>query len=143
MEPSKRPTKRRRKGVRRLAEDDDEAADGIAVKTILRHTADGPVEERCEMPVWTNRPPPASTTDTPPRETSDNPSASIEVDNLDFPQPESPPETAGTARTQQYYLQEFVHRVDPMLRALLAREVVPHKAMCGRCPESNIARWRC
>jgi len=50
---SKRPTKRRRtKGVRRLVEGDDDLAEGIAVKTTIRETVAGPVEERFEIPIW-------------------------------------------------------------------------------------------
>jgi hypothetical protein len=52
-----RPEKRRKtKGVRRLAEDDDEAVDGIAVQSYIHNTETGPIEERQEIPIWTSRP---------------------------------------------------------------------------------------
>ena len=49
----------------------------------------------------------------------------------------------GLAQTQQYYLQEFVDRVHPMLEALLSREALPASLSCVRCAAGSAARWRC
>lgn len=136
---SKRPSKRRRtKGVRRLVEGDDALADGIAVKTTIRQTPNGPVEDRLEVPIWKNKPPPARTTDTHITDTNE-----ITIDNMDFPPPDSEQAATGNSKTQAYYIQEFVDRVDPMLKALLSREALPAGSLCGRCIGGNIAAWRC
>ena len=36
--------------------DDVEAADGIAIRSVIRETDNGPVEETWEEPIWLNRP---------------------------------------------------------------------------------------
>jgi hypothetical protein len=52
-----RPTKRRRtKVVRHFTEGDDELADGIFIKTTMKNTDNGQVEETTEVPIWINEP---------------------------------------------------------------------------------------
>jgi hypothetical protein len=54
---SVRPTKiRRTKAVRHVTEGDDELADGIIVKTTMKNTDNGQVEEMIEVPIWINEP---------------------------------------------------------------------------------------
>lgn len=140
---SKRPTKRRRtKGVRRLVEGDDDLANGVAVKTTIRETVAGPVEERFEIPIWKNKPAPAPTLNTNTTE-SDEIRPDYDPIDMDFRAFHSEESTTGNKKTQAYYIQEFVNRVDPMLKALLSREALHNNSICGRCTKQNIAAWRC
>jgi hypothetical protein len=68
MDPdvSTRPKKRRRtKGGRPLQEDDADAADGIAIRSVIYESESGPVETRSAVPVWINQPGPIAQTSTP------------------------------------------------------------------------------
>lgn len=55
---SARPRKRRRGRDHILTEDDVETADAIILHSVMQETAQGPMEEISEIPVWTNRPGP-------------------------------------------------------------------------------------
>lgn len=144
---SARPPKRRRtvKGRRGITEGDEITADGIVVRTITSQTAEGSVHEIRSRPVWlqeVNETPQVmeDLPDPVPMDVGPDPDIQMEfVDNADLPNISNTPRTA---RSQQYYLQEFVKRVEPMLTALLAREV-PEKMTCSHCPDGHIARWRC
>jgi hypothetical protein len=68
MDPdvSTRPRKRRRtKGGRPLQEDDADAADGIAITSVIYESESGPVETRSAVPVWIDQPGPSAQTSTP------------------------------------------------------------------------------
>ncbi|KAF8799516.1 hypothetical protein BYT27DRAFT_7263821 [Phlegmacium glaucopus] len=129
---AKRPTKRRRtKG--RLIEDDDEAADGIAVYSVVHQTPNGPVEETMEEPVWIDRAP-----------LPDQPEAEKRLPNPEFNEnhahdcsPPHSPQGTGAPRTQQYYMEEFITRVHPMLKALLSRDALPSNSTCACCMRGN------
>jgi hypothetical protein len=137
---SKRPTKRRRtKGVHRLVGGDDDLANGVAVKTTIRESVAVPVEERFEIPIWRHKPAKQDTNTTESYGiTSDY--DPIDRDSEAFHSEES---TTGNTKTQAYYIQEFVNRVDPMLKALLSWEALGNNSICGRCTRRNIATWRC
>lgn len=142
-----RPTKRRKtKRNLRFTEGDDILADGIIVKTSIKQTANGSMEEeRIEVPIWSNKPEPTRTSDKPPEIYDNSPEGNLEINAYDFP-PGSPNGTGENERTQftqTYYMQEFVDRVHPMLNGILAREVIPSRSSCVRCPVGNIAVWRC
>jgi CxC2 like cysteine cluster associated with KDZ transposases len=147
-----RPTKRRKtKRNLRFTEGDDILADGIIVKTSIKQTADGSIEqERIEVPIWSNKPEPTrssekSKTDklgVPPEISNNSPEGYTEGNFYDF-EPDSPGENERTQFTQTYYIQEFVDRVHPMLNGILAREVIPSRSSCVRCPDGSIAIWRC
>lgn len=64
-----RPKKRRRrtKGGRPLREDDPDAADGVAMSSVIHNTETGPVEEIVAIPIWLDQPEPSQ-----PRSRSDN-----------------------------------------------------------------------
>src|SRR5882757_2021008 len=63
---SLRPRKRRRtKRGRPLHEDDSDAADGIAIRSVMVETESGPVEEISAVPVWVDQPEPMEPTSTP------------------------------------------------------------------------------
>ena len=136
---SKRPSKRRKtKGVRRLAEDDDEAADEIAVRSIIQETEHGPVEEQLEVPVWLDRPINHTPRPVDPDLATESTAEPLADGGYD-PGPMSP--TAGRpARTQQYYMEQFLGRIHPMLKALLSREHKSGHTTCVRCPEGRYAR---
>lgn len=136
-----------------FTEGDEGLADGVIVKTSIKQTATGTVEERVEMPIWSNEGVPAAKTKNDPfpetfaNQGDDHFSYSnrpAENNENYFDNPPSPQhETGGSGRTQSYYMQEFVKRVNPMLRALLFRENKGHSNQCGRCSEDRIAVWRC
>jgi hypothetical protein len=139
---SRRPTKRRRtKGVRQLVEGDDDLANasGVAVKTTIRESVAGPVEERFEIPIWRHKPAKQDTN------TAESYGITPDYDPIDrdFDAFHSEESTTGNTKTQAYYIQEFVNRVDPMLKALLSREALVNNSICGRCTKRNIATWRC
>ena len=142
--PVLRATKRKRpgKGRRVIAEGDDITADGILVRTVSRQTEQGSVQEVRSCPVWLNE---AETPDTMIdnilAELPHNPEQQPDID-MDFSEDRGFPSIPNTTKTQQYYLGEFVSRVDPLLKALLSREVVP-RVKCCHCAEQAIARWRC
>ena len=47
-------------------------------------------------------------------------------------------------QTQKDYIIQFVHRVHPLLEALLSREALPAEdSRCHNCPDKNWAVWRC
>ena len=145
-----RPTKRRRtKAILRVTEDDDALADGSIVKTTTRESSSGPIEERIEIPVWSNKPEltiPSSTTSTAPtiQQTLENQQDPHAADLNEFFRHDTPENDIRGSRTSQaHYIQEFVDRVQPMLKALLSREVLPRNTICGHCPKGNIAIWRC
>jgi hypothetical protein len=153
MDPSaSRPNKRRKtKAIRRVTEGDDALADGYIVKTSIKQTSNGVIEEKTEVPVWCNEPQaspsvpadaiiiPSSSTDRLDNLQEDAPSNASEFYRHD-PQNEDTPRIR---RTQGYYIQQFVDRVQPLLKALLSREVLPSSNICGRCPNGNHAIWRC
>jgi hypothetical protein len=131
-----RPAKRRKtKGVRRLAEDDDEAADGIAVRSYFHDTETGQIEERQEIPIWTDRP---AAPQIPEQAAQMDQGYEFTSFNHQSPRPESP---NPHPRTQNHYLEEFVDRVHPMLIALLSRDSRPRNTKCRLC--QNNGRWRC
>ena len=135
---TKRPNKRRRtKGVRRLVEGDDALADGVQIKTTIQQTANGAVEEKIEVPIWKNKP---NSEPTNIDETDEMPSEYNHMDDNDLPPSH---DLSENTRPQSYYLQEFVNRVDPMLKALLSRQVLHKNTYCINCPKENIAVWRC
>ena len=148
MDNLNRAQKRRRtvRGRRGITEGDEIMADGIIGRTVTHETEDGPVREFRRRAVWLNQPEdnPPMIEDVPDVGPTDvghefgaGPGCSLEnrVEAV-FPT------MTRTPRTQQYYLQEFVKRVDPMLTALLSREV-PEKTTCPQCDDGNVARWRC
>jgi hypothetical protein len=61
---------------------------------------------------------------------------------MDYAEQADMPTLTKNAKTQQYYIREFVKRVHPMLTALLAREV-PERLTCSQCTNGHMARWRC
>jgi hypothetical protein len=130
----KRPTKRRR--TKRLVEDEDEAADGIAVQTIINQTDTGPVVERHEHPMWSNPP-----INDRPVETQVEPSMDIPLDQEDHYDSHQSGSPERHSRSQNDYIEEFSERIIPFLYALLSREAMPRTDTCGRC--SKAARWRC
>ena len=140
--PVFRATKRKRpgKGHRVIAEGDDITADGSLVWTVSRQTEQGSVQEVQSCPVWLNE---AETPDTMiddiPAELPHNPEQEPDID-MNFPEDRGFPSIPNTTKTQQYYLGEFVSRVDPLLKALLSREVVL-RVKCCHCAEQAIARW--
>ena len=145
---TRRPTKRRRtKRDRLLTQDDAQAADGIAVKTVIRSTENGLVEESIEVPVWINRPVQPSIVDNP----TELKSFPADVNNEDLLNEDlsadytshSHADASGPSKTQPYYIQEFLSRVHPMLKALLSREDLSPNTSCARCSKGNIAAWRC
>jgi hypothetical protein len=173
---SARPRKRRRRQDEAMTEDDIETADAIILDSVICETEHGPVEETIEIPVWTNRPvlntttkdvQPKAKTKTPEVHQIEQSHQPPEMDweqDADGPQDEGGPGTTrysgvskiimhtetnccGLAQTQQYYLQEFVDRVHPMLEALLSREALPASMSCVRCAAgsatNSAARWRC
>ena len=144
-----RPTKRRRtKAVRHVTEGDDELADGIIVKTIRKTTISGQVEETVEVPVWINEPakaPTAEPSTTPaPMEPLENPVENdYETANEFYERDPESEDTPRTGRNQGYYIQQFVDRIHPMLKALLSREALPNDQICSCCSDNKIAIWRC
>jgi len=48
-----------------LHEDDSDAADGIAIRSVMVETESGPVEEISAVPVWVDQPEPMEPTSTP------------------------------------------------------------------------------
>lgn len=144
-----RPAKRRRtKAFRRVTEDDDDMADGIIVKTTMKESASGTVEERIEVPVWCDKKQETSTTDsnitqphTQPLDTTVNDNA-VGPDEF-YSNNSSNEETRGPTKTQAYYIQQFVDRIHPMIRALLSREALPRSHICDRCTGNKFAVWRC
>jgi hypothetical protein len=131
-----RPAKRRKtKGVRRLAEDDDEAADGIAIRSYFHDTETGQIEERQEIPIWSDRPAAPHIPEQAPQMDQGYEFTSFDHQS---PRPESP---NPHPRTQNHYLEEFVDRVHPMLKALLTRDACPRTTKCRLC--QNNGRWRC
>lgn len=146
---SVRPTKRRRtKAVRHVTEGDDELADGIIVKTKMKNTDNGQVKEMIQVPVWINEPAkdlPADHSTTPvPMETNVNPiEHNFETVDEFYERDVENTETPGRGRTQSHYIQQFVDRVHPMLKALLSREALPISRLCSCCDNNKIAIWRC
>lgn len=141
MELSLRPTKRRRtKRARRLMEDDDEAAEGIAVHSVIEETDAGPVEKIFEEPIWTSRQPNTNPLSKNKDIQSD---PTIRADDLPTLEQESeiPEFTERYSRTQNDYIEEFVGRIHPLLHAILSREAIPRNSVCARCPK--LGRWRC
>lgn len=167
--PSARPRKRRRHN-RALREDDVETADAIIVQSVMHETEQGPVEEFTRIPTWTNRPR-ANNEDEEvqqivgPRANNEDEEI-INHDNHELPgeipHVQDDDSAQGTprnrkvsyimhtclivktlAQTQQYYLQQFVDRVHPMLQALLSREALPRNSTCRQCAAGHAARWRC
>ena len=140
-----RAAKRRRtgKGRRGIAEGDEITADGVLVRTVTHRTEQGLVQEVRSRPVWLNeemQTPPGpeevvDISDTTKYHDSNIPNT---MPNFDSDIPNVP----RTAKTQQYYLHEFVKRVHPMLTSLLGREV-PEDTQCSQCADHQIARWRC
>lgn len=124
-------------------------ADGIIIKTTITGTASNPVEERIEVPVWCGVPAAThsadSTTTTPAMETLDTTFVeNINPDESEFFRRDSTYEDLpGVGRTQGHYIQQFVDRVHPLLKSLLAREDLPRNTLCERCTVGNIAVWRC
>ena len=151
----RRPIKKRRtkKSTCGITEGDDSFADGIIVETIVKETSRGLVEEEIHTPVFLNATQPTST---PPARSS-NCSTSREANNNlpegfqgqedDFYQaPFLHDDNNGarrTGRSQSHYIQEFVDRVHPLMKALLSREVRPSTSICDACTNGNIAIWRC
>lgn len=141
-----RPTKRRRtKGVRRLVEGDDNLATGIMVKTTIRETVIGPVEERTEIPIWENEQAPAPGVPKLQSEGFQSDDVLPDYGPIDgeYPEIETDAGRTGNTTSQAYYIHEFVKRVDPLLKALLSRETLPENTTCNLCSERNIAIWRC
>ena len=140
-----RPAKKRRtvKGRRCIQEGDDITADGIITRTVIRHTDEGPVKEVSSRYVWLKEDDtktPIVAEDPPDAEPHPDPDAYLpDTGWNDVPDISN---TARPARTQHYYLQQFVDRVHPMLTALMAREI-PEEQICHHCPDRRIARWRC
>lgn len=138
--------KRTSKGRRVIAEGDDITADGILVRTVTRHTEQGSVQNVRSRPVWLNenKDPETAIADVP--DSVMHIPENAQEHRLDHPEdfPEDPdfPTMPNNAKTQQYYLQEFVKRADPLLQALLSREV-PASPRCSHCADECIARWRC
>ena len=114
----------------------------------MKTTASGQVEETIEVPVWIDEPANAATAEasTIPvtMETYAQPfDNNFEtVDEFYERDPESI-ETPGGGRTQSHYIQQFVDRVHPMLKALLSREALPLNHICRSCDNHKIAIWRC
>lgn len=143
---SDRPTKRRRTKNRVIREGDEATAEGFLITNAVRDTDHGPMEEVTRHPIWKNT---TQHEDTMP----DIPSAW----NPDEQEYNSVPDAGeynnladnqhGRAqKTQHYYLQEFVGRIHPLLKALLSHEAPPSRqaqATCSRCAEGQYARWRC
>ena len=145
---SARPRKKRRRRDDAITEDDIETADAIILDSVIRETEHGPVEESIEIPVWTNRPVPNTTTqDVQPTKTPDVQPLGENHWDADGPQDDGGPGKTRYSGTQQYYLQEFVDRVHPMLEALLSREALPASLTCARCAAGSAAgsaaTWRC
>jgi hypothetical protein len=122
---SVQPTKiRRTKAVRHVTEGDDELADGIIVKTTMKNTDNGQVEEMIELPIWINEPAkdlPADPSTTPvPMEMNMNPiEHNFETVDEFYEHDVENTETPGRGQTQSHYIQQVVDRVHPMLKALL------------------------
>ena len=114
----------------------------------MKTTATGQIEETIEVPVWIHEPADNTTagpsTQPVPMEANTNP---IEnhyetVDEFYERDPEST-ETPGRGRSQSHYIQQFVDRVHPMLKALLSREALHINHICRCCDNNKIAIWRC
>ena len=128
------------------------------------------MEETIKIPIWTNWPvlntttqdvqPKAKTPDVHQTEESHQPPEMDWEQDADGPQDEGGPGTMrysgvskiimhtetnryGLAQIQQYYLQEFVDRVHPMLEALLSCEALPASLSCVQCATGSAARCRC
>jgi hypothetical protein len=137
---SKHPTKRRRtKGVHQLVKGDDDLANGVAVKTTIRESVTGPVEERFEIPIWRHKPAKQDTNTTE----SYGITPDYEPIDMDFQAFHSEESTSGNTKIQAYYIQEFVNRVDPMLKALLSQEALGINSICRHCTKRDIATWHC
>ena len=142
--PVHRAAKRKRtgKGRRVIADGDDITADGILVRTVSRQTEQGSVKEVRSRPVWLNEEKQHDKVrDNVPVEAPHTADQTEDV-QMDWPDDSGFPNIPNSTKTQQYYLDEFVSRVDPLLKALLSREVAP-QVKCSRCAQESIARWRC
>ena len=120
-------------------------ADGILTRHISYHTEQGPVTETRSRHVWLNKEDHAPET---VDETLD-PGIDHLIENQGVQDANENADTAHNTRTtksQQYYLQEFVDCVNPLLAALLSRET-PEQETCARCAaagaDTKTARWRC
>jgi hypothetical protein len=123
------------------------------VKTIVKETSRGLVEEEIKIPVFLNAKQPTSTplaessNCTTSREADNNPSEGFQGQQDDFYQaPSLQDDDDGarrTGRSQSHYIQEFVDRVHPLMKALLSREVRPSISICDACTNGKIAIWRC
>lgn len=142
-----RAPKRRKtgKGRRGITEGDEITADGILVRTVTSQAADGSVREVTSRPVWLHEEIQSPrVTEAVPEDVPVvvGPDPDIQMECGDEAELTNMPNITRTSKTQQYYLQEFVKRVHPMLAALLAREV-PEKTTCSHCAGGHVARWRC
>src|SRR6202044_2031662 len=99
--PPKRPSKRRKtKGVLRLVEGDDGLADGLIVKTTLKQTPKGEVEERIEVPIWKNMPPKSLSVATQSNIDPQSINDQMNVDDVDFHDTDYPPVDQSTRKTK-------------------------------------------
>src|SRR5271168_4760469 len=143
---SDRPTKRRRTKNRVIREGDEATAEGFLITNAVRDTDHGPMEEVTRHPIWKNT---TQHEDTMPdihsawnpdeQEYNSVPDAG-EYNNL------ADNQHGRAQKTQHYYLQEFVGRIHPLLKALLSHEALPSQqaqATCSRCAEGQYARWQC
>jgi CxC2 like cysteine cluster associated with KDZ transposases len=121
-----------------MRQGDDDTADGYIGRIVTEQTHQGLVDTVEREPVWLNQAlDETSTADAPP----DLPDVMPFEENI-YPGPHDEILTSTNRKTQQYYLQEFINRVDSMLNALLSREAIPRLEGCMRCKDA-IPRWRC
>lgn len=148
---SERPLKKKRrttKGFLTLREGDDATADGFIGRIMTVQTDQGPVETYQREPVWLNQTlnetatadaPPGLPDIMPPGEnTYPDPNDKTPI----YPDPNDETPIFTNRKTQQFYLQQFINRVDSMLNALLSREAIPRSTGCMKC-QAAIPRWRC
>lgn len=145
---SQRPKKKRRtgRGVFQIQEGDDITADGIMVLPNVVETAQGPLQIDHKEPVWLNKCAAGAVlaSESGPVATStsvENEPAGPHIDDYADLHEEAP--SPRNRKTQQYYLEQFVQRVHPMLDALLSREAVTHDGECPNCESGQVSRWRC
>jgi hypothetical protein len=132
------PAKKRRtrKGRLTIRDGDEITADGVISHKVTMQTDTGPLQVMSSRAVWLDRedPPPAHREGPTPTE----PHRHLYDDNLYPNHPDGPDgldsEPLGPVKTQHYYLQEFVKRVNPLMDALLSREI-PEGTVCAQCAD--------